>query len=295
MTMPPSGNTADPAATSSQSAPPVPFGTYAPHRLARTLLRATAQLPDSWTGRRLASALRRLILPPLAGQVDWQAFGLEPRLQPKGNICEKRALFTPQYFDPAERALIAAWEGPRESFVDLGANVGLYALIAATLDPPFKRVLAIEPQGEIFARLQVNIALNGLAQVRALRLAVSDQAGEAELVIDPINRGESRLASEGNDAGAAASRIERVPCRTLIEILDAEGIVCPEVLKLDVEGMEERILSQHFSASGPERWPRLILLEHAPQRWAGDCLGLCEDRGYRQARRTRMNVVLIRD
>jgi hypothetical protein len=84
-------------------------------------------MPDSWMGRRIAFALRRFGLKVLEAPVDVEAFGVRFRLYPLDNVCEKRILFTPQYFDAAERGLIARHIEASAApyiFLDIGANIG---------------------------------------------------------------------------------------------------------------------------------------------------------------------------
>ena len=117
------------------------------------------------------------------------------RLYPGNNVAEKNLLFTPQYFDPEERRFLAERLGSDFTFVDVGANVGGYALFAATLGGPGSRILAVEPQGDIFERLSFNIGQNGLTTVKALELAVPLVLGFhltrtvlCNLLVGPIHR-----------------------------------------------------------------------------------------------------------
>ncbi|MGO4815997.1 hypothetical protein AB4156_41560, partial [Cupriavidus sp. 2MCAB6] len=90
-----------------QSTEARPFGAFAPQGLVAQIINWTRGAPDSYLGRKFAYALRRIGLSSLAGQpVDIEALGVQMRLHPDGNVCEKRVLFTPQYFDPYERELL---------------------------------------------------------------------------------------------------------------------------------------------------------------------------------------------
>ena len=61
--------------------------------------------------------------------------------------------------------------------MDVGANIGFLTLLSAVLTGPTGRVLAFEPFGESFALLERNIALNGVTNVVARRLAIGGVAG----------------------------------------------------------------------------------------------------------------------
>src|SRR6516164_702130 len=87
------------------------FGALAPGCFDRAVIALTGRLPDNWLGLRLAIALRRLVTMRLAypdGAVDVIRWGLRLRLHPRDNGCEKNLLFTPQMYEPTERAELAA-------------------------------------------------------------------------------------------------------------------------------------------------------------------------------------------
>jgi len=132
-----------------------PFGRYAPSRLSAFVLKATRLCPPGWAGKRLAFFLRSVAVRFFRGEpVDTEALGALMRLSPYNNVAEKRLLFTPQYFDPAERRLLATRLHDDFVFLDIGASVGGYALFVAAHAGPSARILAVEPLPEIFDRLE---------------------------------------------------------------------------------------------------------------------------------------------
>src|SRR5262245_2749938 len=83
------------------------FGALAPGPFDRAVIALTSGLPDNWLGLRLAILLRRLVTMRLAypdGALDVIRWGLRLRLHPRDNGCEKNLLFTPQMYEPTERA-----------------------------------------------------------------------------------------------------------------------------------------------------------------------------------------------
>ena len=111
---------------------PRPFGAYAPTGFAKWVLGRTRAFSSGWAPRRVAFMLRRLAVQALKGQpVDVVSLGARMRLYPYNNVCEKRILFTPQFFDPEELALLESRIVPGFTFVDVGANVGGYSLFVA--------------------------------------------------------------------------------------------------------------------------------------------------------------------
>jgi len=123
--------------------------------------------------------------------------------------------------------------GPDDLFVDVGANAGSYTVLACAAKGA--RGVCIEPIPATFARLEANIRLNRMEdRVQALRCGVSDAAGE--LAFTAGENCTNHVLREG-EPGAGSIR---VPVRTLDDILAG---VSPSVLKVDVEGFEQKVLA----------------------------------------------------
>ncbi len=202
--------------------PTPPFGAYAPTPWQQRLLALTRSMPETWIGKRAAFLLRRLAITGLKHPLDVEAFGARMRLHPFNNVCEKRVLFTPQFFDPRERALLASRVRPDFVFIDVGANVGVYALFVAKLAGPQAKILAIEPQPAIFDRLVYNIGQNPDAMVKAIGCALADKDGELTLFVDSHNSGESSIKILGWTGETGQS--VQVPARTLLGLAEDEGL-----------------------------------------------------------------------
>lgn len=270
--------------------PPAPFGTHAPTGFAAWAIERARKFGQGYAARRTAFALRRLGLRALGGKpVDTVSLGAKFRLVPYANVCEKRVLFTPQYFDAAEREWLAAHVTPGFRFIDIGANVGAYALFVAALAGADAKILALEPQPVIFARLSTNIALNGFGTVAARRLAVADGPGELTLFLSARNQGEASLRGDGSATSTLV-----VPTAGLAELMRDEGFDRLDALKIDVEGAEDIILGAFFERAPEALWPRLLIIEDSAARWRIDIPDLLEQRGYRRALRTRLNLMYER-
>lgn len=268
-----------------------PYGTFAPKGLVRFILTRTRAMAGGWASRRLIFAMRRLAVRLLDGRpVDVETLGARMRLFPYNNVCEKRVLFTPQFFDAEERALLASRIGDGFTFVDIGANVGAYALFVAALAGPRARILAVEPQPDIFDRLTFNISQNPFGTVKAVDCAVADKTGELTLFLDPRNSGESSVRV----IGSSQSRSIRVPAITLLDLLRNEGFTRLDAVKLDVEGAEDIILGPFFENAPDSLLPRLVILENGSGQWQLDLPALLEANGYRRIAQTRLNFVYER-
>jgi FkbM family methyltransferase len=217
--------------------------------------------------------------------------GARFRLYPDRNVCEKRILFTPDYFDRTEREFLASRIGPNFVFLDIGANVGGYSMAMAALAGPGARILAVEPQPRIFERLIFNIGQNPFGTVKAVDCAVADRNGEVTLFIDPRNQGESSVKIVGSTGQTQL----KVPARTLLDLVTQEGVDHVDAIKIDVEGAEDLILEPYFREAPEALWPKAILMENSVGVWQIDLPKLLNEKGYRPVAMMRRNLAYVRD
>ena len=273
------------------------FGALAPGPFDRVVIALTSGLPDNWLGLRLAILLRRLVTMRLAypdGALDVSRWGLRLRLHPRDNGCEKNLLFTPQMYEPTERAELAAEIDRAKAddtpfvFVDIGANVGLFSFFVAARAGRNARILAVEPEPQNLSRLLFNMRINPGVPIRVASIALADKAGKMALDVDRRDRGGTRVRkATGRDALT-------VDARTLLQLLQDVGMDAIHALKIDVEGAEDLILAPFFHDAPQSMWPRLILLEDARSAWTVDLFALLASLGYTVVSRTRLNVALRR-
>lgn len=172
-------------------------------------------------------------------------------------------------------------------FFDVGANIGLYALFAARLEPGC-RVYAFEPESHNFSSLCRNTLLNGLSNLTPCSFALSDRDGFELLYVYDLSPGSS-LHSLGSPSGFRAGpevvRQGVLGC-TLDTLVARHGLPHPSLLKLDVDGIEERILAGGREVLSSGRL-RSILVEVTPDdgapSWAERALARF---GYRLARKS---------
>lgn len=169
------------------------------------------------------------------------------------------------------------------TFVDVGANVGLYSALALST-PGFRgRVLAIEPHRESRVYLEKTIQSNAAARAFAaiVGLAASDRAETLTLYQNPDNKGDNRLYPDPLLHGE-----ETVGADTLDNICRQHGIASAGFIKIDVQGAEAKVVrgaSGLLSASRDcilmtEFWP------YGLARCGGDGLAYLEmlrDLGFR--------------
>lgn len=263
-----------------------PWGALAPHGAARVLL-----LLKQWGLARgsVKKYFGRLWLRMGLGMpVDIRYAGLKFRLHPFDNTVENKMLFGSRLRDEQELNLLRRAVAGGGMFLDIGANIGYYALMAAHFGAG--RVLAFEPNPRVCARLRFNIAANALDnRVKPLQMALGAQTATMTMIVTERDMGGSRIGNDDGEAGSAIS-VEMVP---LSKVLQDELIDRVDALKIDVEGMEDAVLFPFFETSPRSLWPRLLIIEHTSrQSWKRDILSWMLDSGYREIERNRSNAML---
>jgi FkbM family methyltransferase len=153
--------------------------------------------------------------------------------------------------------------GDRPTVIDIGGHIGSFSLLAAARGA---RVIALEPVPENFRLLQDNVRLNGFEdQVIALNAAVWSSDGERGMRVTDENTGGSSLCY-----GRDTDRQIMVRCVRLEALMEAEGVVTCDLLKLDCEGAEFNILPSLSESC----WSRIkaVLLEYHLLSGAGRSL-----------------------
>ncbi|WP_207477561.1 FkbM family methyltransferase [Arenibaculum pallidiluteum] len=155
---------------------------------------------------------------------------------------------------------------PGSVFVDAGANMGYYSVIAGRVVGASGFVHAFEPNPRLHELLAKNLSINGLAG-RAHACALGSRPGRARLWT-------SRNAAGGgyitNDPAADATASGLVPVEVEVRTLDGALAEVPEVhvMKIDVEGFEPEVLAGARATIERSRRLRLVI-ELSPSGWAG--------------------------
>lgn len=194
-----------------------------------------------------------------------------------GDLVQREIMLHGAY-EPETLALVQRLLSPGDTMVDVGAHVGQFALHASRAVGERGTVVALEPNPRTYQRLLHNIALNRAANVVPVLGAVAERAGVAPMQLPPDgNWGMSRVAA----SGSADYRALAMPLST---VLEAVGVQRVDVLKVDVEGVEEQVLRSIDLTSRLR--PRHVFLEFIPdlaEHQGGSSnalLGLLEGAGY---------------
>src|SRR5215472_6153325 len=165
---------------------PAPFGAFAPNA-AQAAIISLAHRSRLKRGA-FRPMLSRLLNLSRAGPVDVRYQGASFRFHHQASATERGALFNPDY-NIDELDFLRQHTEPGGVFVDVGANVGTFALVMARHVRPHGKVVAIEPHPVTFARLSFNHAASGTTQVHLVQAAAGPSDGELLIETDGDNLG----------------------------------------------------------------------------------------------------------
>ena len=162
-----------------------------------------------------------------------------PRLYVHGEVDKfvSRQVRENGIWEPYETSLILDFLDPGDVFVDVGANIGYFTVIAASVVEQTGKVIAFEPGPENIRLLQASCELNGLEQqVEAVQAGLSDGGGQARLYLSEDNLGDHQIyAGEGGRDSLPIKLLHGSDyLRPRIERLD--------LLKVDTQGSEYKVM-----------------------------------------------------
>lgn len=200
------------------------------------MLAATCRHAPFERGRwRIGSLAYRLIR-------DVRNAGVQPAVQTRqgfamtldlGELVD-RTIFCTGEWEPRETALIADLLRPGDVFVDVGANIGYFTLLASRLVGATGQVIAIEANPRTFKLLEANVRLNRCANVDLRHVAAGAALGFATMV-----------EREAGNAGGDQVDFAATPSPTAIAVERIDQIVgdrAVRLIKLDIEGAEAKAL-----------------------------------------------------
>lgn len=145
-----------------------------------------------------------------------------------------------------------------DTLFDIGANVGIFAILAAVRNPR-GTVVAVEPMAATFARLCENAQLNQLPNLRPYCIAIAAECGLGTMHLTSLE-----AASSMHSVGTSSIFDETIVLQTGIGLTTIDTLAAaagiPSLMKIDVDGGEDAVLA---GTAAVLRDPRLrsILVE----------------------------------
>ena len=166
---------------------------------------------------------------------------------------------------------------PGDVFIDVGANIGYFSILAGIKVGPTGLVHAIEASPSTFRLLNTNLSMNELSNVRTYNVAAADKSGEITLwVREKENIGRSTIIEAEGGSGTVEGK---VLCLPLSDILPEDDIVRARFIKIDVEGAEWPVI-QGFKHLLPRLSSKTEIILEIGQETVERCLKIFCDAGF---------------
>jgi len=249
--------------------------------------------PDIPKIRAIHNRLLKPIFLSLCGDTEeiTDVLGFKMKLRVRECV-DGNLFFAPHLYDRKEMNY-AIRDFPLDGiFIDLGAYKGFWSLYFANKYPN-STILAIEANPTVFEILVENIKLNGFSNIVPINYAVADEEGEVEFFIPNNNNlGGSCILDKEKSFYLTEGMIIRVKTKTLLNILLEHNIKSIDLLKMDIEGYEMKVLKKFFESSSAELYPKKIVVEYIHNPEVGNLISYY---GYKLVFKTRYNSVFVRD
>ena len=138
-------------------------------------------------------------------------------------------------FEPYITTILLSYLKKGDTFIDVGANIGYYTILAGKAIGPNGSVLAIEPEPINLKYLRQNISQNQLTNAKVIASVASSIHGQVKLYLSPVSSGEHSLLRK-------TTKYIEVEAQTLDDLVINDGLK-PRLIKIDVEGAEMNVLA----------------------------------------------------
>jgi FkbM family methyltransferase len=239
-------------------------------------LQATRRLPRIRGSGRLAGYIQRFYNRKPRERVSVPVLDFTMELDPSECV-DGALLFAPQLYDRHEFALLQKLIKPGDVFLDAGANIGIYSLVASRLVGGQGQVFAIEASAENHSWLKSNCEQSGAKNVRCLHVGLSDKPEKLRMACSFYGN------KSGNSFLKESPIGEWVDCLPLHDVLLANGVRKIDGAKFDIEGFEFKVLKPFFATAPKDLWPRFLIFEHNAdlvEKSGGDVRALLQSVGY---------------
>ncbi len=135
---------------------------------------------------------------------------------------------------------------PGDTFIDIGAHVGYFSMLAAQLVGPTGAVFSFEPEPRNFSHFLEHIEANGVSNVRPMHMAVGASPSVADFFVNADNDGGHALWEVGrhpfNERSRETPTTRKVFVTSLDTIFHGRDMRTLKAIKIDAEGAEFAIL-----------------------------------------------------
>lgn len=196
--------------------------------------------------KKAANTLIRAVIPKILSR-----HGIKVALNPQDPVISGALTFG--VYEKAEIRFLQSVCRPGQTFLDVGANVGLYTALVGKGIQAQGKIVALEPDLSNFEYLKKTVSANRLANVICVPKAAAARCGVMKLFVSEDNRGDNRLYQ--NELSSGSYEVQVVTVDSLLEEL---GVHSLDLVKIDVQGFEGHVLGGMSDTL--RRSPNVILL-----------------------------------
>jgi len=142
--------------------------------------------------------------------------------------------------EPPVQEVLAELLKPGMVFFDIGANIGFFTIIAAHLVGTNGSVFSFEPEPQNAEAVRHNVSINNFNQVQVIQKAVSSTTGRERFLLSEFSGGSALESGSPPPDLVGEIEVDVVAIDDLIQ--KKGGIPSPDVVKIDVEGVEIDVL-----------------------------------------------------
>ena len=201
------------------------------------------------TNEKILEILISKVFDPYLGWRDLElssktAFGSNLKLTLPDSI--QTCIFLTGTWEPTITKFVTSTLKHGDIFIDIGANIEYYTLLASKLVGNSGFVYSFEASPAIFKRLEENVILNKITNAKIYNAAVSNRVGVTTIWTAPKgNLGHSTIIQRvaENDGH---SRETEIPCNTITAIMPRLEMLRARLIKIDIEGAERLAIEGIF-------------------------------------------------
>lgn len=177
------------------------------------------------------------------------------------------SIYTSGFWEPEITSLIKRHLSKGDTFLDIGANIGIHTLLGASLVGSAGKVMAFEPLPRLYEQTKKSLAENKFDQVKVYNVALAERAGVGKLSLVDENIGASSLQSVSEDR--EVNEVVEVQQTVLDSYSDEFKSL--DLIKIDIEGGEYEALKGGEKLI--RRYLPVIVLEFSPHVYEKDRSG----------------------
>ncbi len=210
---------------------------------------------------RIRNFINRITLRWVRGQVVVPTIhGFDLLVDPIADRGVERAIYLNGSYELGTLHVFETFLNEGDTFIDVGANIGLMSLLASTRVGGKGLVYSFEPSPETFSILTRNVEINGRENVRPFNLGLGSESGTSRLYRNmEYGRGSASLVKKETQEESEGVEIT---CSTLDELVATHGVSKVKLIKIDVEGWELEVIKGGLNFFADENAP-VVCVEYS--------------------------------